>query len=115
MRKLTITLAAACVAGLGVASAQDAAEPVVLGEADMDAVSAGVLDDLRLAIAVPISVVNAVDLTSAVGILSENIAADGGIDAQSANLTGLDLGNFFDLSGMGGMTGAGTEGATGSQ
>lgn len=113
MRKLNITLAAACAAGLGVASAQEPAEPVVLDEADMDAVSAGVLDDLRLAIAVPVSVVNAVDLTSAIGILSENIAADGGVDAQSANLTGLDLGNFFDLGGLTG--GTGMEGAAGAQ
>ena len=102
MRHLA-TLGAAALALAGTASAQDA-ETIELTAADMDTVSAGVLDDLRLGVAIPISVVNAVDLTSAIGILSENITADGGIDAQSANVTGLDIGDYFDLSGMGGMT-----------
>ena len=66
------------------------ADPMKLSDAQMDQVSAGVLDNnvlnLTLPIAVQTSVPVSVNTAAAIGVLAENIAAAAQQDIDSSNL-----------------------------
>lgn len=97
--KILATLAASALA-LGVANAQEP-ETIELTAADMDTVSAGVLDDLRLGAVIPVSAILANAGTSAsIGLLSENVLSQASADATSFNATNLSIGDVFDFGDM---------------
>jgi hypothetical protein len=98
---LTTTAAGLCLAGTAFA-AEPAQEPIELTATDMDQVSAGVLDDLRLGAVIPVSAILANAGTAAsIGLLSENVVAGAEANATSFNATDLNLGDLFDLGDMG--------------
>lgn len=100
--KTILTTAAVGLCLAGTALAQEAPqEPIELTATDMDQVSAGVLDDLRLGAVVPISAILANAGTAAsIGLLSENVVAGAEANATSFNATDLNIGDLFDFGSM---------------
>lgn len=93
--KRVLTAAAVLTVMSGTALAEPAkitdetAEPMRLEDAQMDGVTAGLLDNFNIGVAVPVTVVNAVTLATAIGVLAEGISADAVSDIVGGNVIDL--------------------------